>query len=205
MKRPTEPPESSPSHSRRNRATASRSPCSRRCSASRRTPRHLQPSNQRQRLLSLLVEWFSAFAKDGPCCLIIEDWHWVDPSMRDFVQHLLDRPNEPPVLVLVTTRQTTSTLNGRASGVATPALARTGACELQLGGLPPAAARELVSMVCPGMPLPAGLVRLLVSRGDGVPLFLEEAARMALGARRATAPAPISTRWRPCRHRCMIC
>jgi predicted ATPase len=153
-------------------------------------PRNLQPGNQRQRLLALLVEWFSAFAKDMPCCLIVEDWQWVDPSMRDFVQHLLDRPNKPRLLVIVTTRvAAASTSDARAGAVDTPALAHRGACEIQLDGLPPAAARELVSMVCPGMPLPAGLVRLLVSRGDGVPLFLEEAARMALelGANRPGA------------------
>ncbi len=153
-------------------------------------PRHSDPSSQRQRLLALLVEWFHAFAKDGPCCLIVEDWQWVDPSMRDFVQHLLDRPNEPRLLIVVTTREMpASTATGRAGTADTRTLTRTGACEIQLSGLPLAAARELVSVVCAGMPLPEGLVRLLASRGDGVPLFLEEAARMALelGANRPGA------------------
>ena len=153
-------------------------------------PRHSGPSRQRQRLLALLVEWFGAFAKEGPCCLIVEDWHWVDPSMRDFVQLLLDGPNEPRLLVVVTTRETTaSAAAGQAGSVDARALTCASAREIQLGGLLPAEARELVSMVCAGMPLPAGLVRLLALRGDGVPLFLEEAARMALelGANRPGA------------------
>ncbi len=133
-------------------------------------PPKAAPGSPRQRALGLLVDWFQAFAGDHPCCLIVEDWHWVDPSMREFVEHLLERPDSLGLLVVITVR-----------GVATPPhFASLLHEQIELTGLPPEAARELVDHVCAGTPLPPRLVMLLAARGDGVPLFLEEAARMAL-------------------------
>lgn len=125
---------------------------------------------QRQRLLALLLEWFTAFAKERPCCLVVEDWHWVDPSMREFVEQLVQRREGPGLLLVLTTRGETA---------AAP-LAFQDYELIELAGLPPEAARELVLEACAGAPLSAGLVRRLATRGDGVPLFLEEATRMAL-------------------------
>ncbi|MEP6504708.1 MAG: AAA family ATPase, partial [Betaproteobacteria bacterium] len=124
----------------------------------------------RQRLLGLLADCLVAFAQGRPCCLIVEDWHWVDPSTRDFVDHLAARRAGPGLLVVITIR-----------GEATPAPLEFEHDErIELAGLPPEGARELVNLVCANAPLPSGLVRMLAARGDGVPLFLEEAARMAL-------------------------
>src|SRR5207245_4723427 len=44
--------------------------------------------NARQRLRALLVDWFGTFAGNRPSCLVVEDSHWVHPSMPDFVEHL---------------------------------------------------------------------------------------------------------------------
>ena len=129
------------------------------------------PSGVRQRLLGMLVDWLRAFARDSVCCLIVEDWHWVDPSMRDFVEHLLARPGGPGLLVVITAR----------SGTTTPLqLVASPHDHIELGGLRPDAARTLVAQVCSARPLPPRLLTMLAARGDGVPLFLEEAARMAL-------------------------
>ena len=124
----------------------------------------------RQRLLALLLDWFAAFAQNSPCCVIVEDWHWVDPSLREFVERLAERRGSPGLMLVLTTRGSTA---------AAP-LAFQRYESIELAGLPPAEARELVRQVCAGAPLPDGLVRMLARRGDGVPLFLEEATRMAL-------------------------
>ena len=89
--------------------------------------------------------------------------------MREFVEHLVERPDGPGLLVVITVR-------GEAA-LAPFAFPRV---DIELTGLPPEAARELVGLVGASAPLPAGLVRRLLARGDGVPLFLEEATRMAL-------------------------
>jgi len=133
-------------------------------------PSHSSPSSLRQRLLVLLLDWFGAIAKDRPCGLIVEDWHWVDPSMREFVEHLIERRGGPGLLVVLTIR------SEAAATCTTPKPHEL----IELAGLSPEAAREMVRQVCAAAPLPVGLVRTLADRGDGVPLFLEEAARMAL-------------------------
>jgi len=124
----------------------------------------------RQRILGLLLDWFIARAADGPCCLIVEDWQWIDPSTRDFVEQLAARRGELPLMVVITVRAERP-----------PASLAVADNELiELSRLLPRDAHELVSQVCARAPLPSGLMRLLAARGDGVPLFLEEAARMAL-------------------------
>lgn len=127
-------------------------------------------SGLRHRQLSLLLEWFGVLAGGRPCCLIVEDWHWADPSMREFVEHLVERQDGPGLLVVITMRAE--------ADVAPLAFRRYE--QIELAGLPPEAARELVGLVGASAPLPAGLVRMLAARGDGVPLFLEESTRMAL-------------------------
>ena len=133
-------------------------------------PPQAPPGSTRQRLLGLLVEWFNAFARGQRSCLIVEDWHWADPSMREFVEHLAERRSGPGLLVVLTVR----------SEAMSPPFVAIPHDHIELTGLRPNAARELVNLVCGDTPLPARLVRLLVERGDGVPLFLEEAARMTL-------------------------
>jgi len=124
----------------------------------------------RQRLLGLLLDWFHAFAGDRPSCLVVDDWHWVDPSMRELVEQLVERPPGPGLLVVITMRHEP----------AAASLPSTPDDDIELPGLEPDAARELVRHVCAGAPVPPRLITLLARRGDGVPLFLEEAARMAL-------------------------
>lgn len=146
-------------------------------------PEGLTPARARQRMLGVLLDWFVVFAQEQPCCLIVEDWHWVDPSTREFVEQLVQRSGGPGLLVVVTMRTESE-----------PAAPRCECCALiELGGLTPEAARELVHSVSTRAPMPAALVRALAARGDGVPLFLEEAARMAheLGPARLAADAAL--------------
>lgn len=133
-------------------------------------PSSASPAHQRQRQQLLLLDWFQSFAGDRPCSFIVEDWHWADPSMREFVEHLFERRGGPGLLVVLTIR------SEAASTCPTPKAHEL----IELGGLPIESAREMVRLVCTDAPLPAGMVRTLADRGDGVPLFLEEAARMAL-------------------------
>ena len=133
-------------------------------------PLHASASVSRQRLLALLMDWLAAYARHSPCCVVVEDWHWVDPSLRALVERLAEQRGGPDLLLVLTTRGST---------VAAP-LAFQRYESIELAGLPPAEARELVQEVCAGVPLPVKLVRMLATRGDGVPLFLEEATRMAL-------------------------
>lgn len=126
---------------------------------------------RRQRTLARLLEAFAAWGRRQPLCLVVEDWHWIDPSTREVVEQLVRRGFTGHGLRVLITLRTEA-------GAVLPDFDPVERIDLE--GLPAAAARELVSQVCAAAPLPAGIVRQLAARGDGVPLFLEEAARMAL-------------------------
>ncbi|NKI93691.1 AAA family ATPase [Rhizobacter sp. SG703] len=129
------------------------------------------PERLRERTLATLVEWFQRSARARPLCLVVEDLHWVDPSTREFLGRLLAGSADVPMLVLLTER---TGPDEAAAPWQPPVVHET----LELHGLRPDESRRLLKQACGESLLPAGVVRLLAGRSDGVPLFLEESARM---------------------------
>ena len=133
---------------------------------------------QRQRSLATLVQWFCDAASQAPVCLVVEDVHWIDRSTAEFLDQLLTRGRRLPLLMVMTRRSDLD--NERRGEAATdwhPALVTE---RMDLQGLSAAAARSLVEGVPGERGFSEDVVRLLTDRADGVPLFLEESARMAL-------------------------
>ena len=160
--------------------------------------------HRRQLTMDLLVRVSEGLTDQAPVCLIFEDIHWIDPSTRGLVQRLIDGPPGQRVLLLLTLR------SGPAVAPAHPpahphtdphavsALPPTGldVPTLVLAGLGAEAARSLVQGAIGGAMLDAGLVGWLAARADGVPLFIEESAHMAvlLAAHQSTADVATALR-----------
>ena len=147
-----------------------------------------EPAEQRrQRTMALLERVALGLADDAPVCLILEDVQWVDPSTAALMHRLVDGPPDQRVLLLLTERQPAHGSRGGLDRVADPAgygAPETGAAgralpTLSLPGLTPAAARGLLQRASGGVALDAELADWLAARADGVPLFIEESARMA--------------------------
>jgi class 3 adenylate cyclase/tetratricopeptide (TPR) repeat protein len=138
---------------------------------------------QRQRTKALLMRVSQGLT--GPVCLIFEDVHWIDPSTRELVQRMIDGPRQQPLLLLLTQRSGPVSVD---AGFAVPTLA--------LAGLGAEAAQALVQGAIGSALLATDLVRWLAARSDGVPLFIEESARMAavLAASQPTADVASSLR-----------
>ena len=138
---------------------------------------------QRQRTMGLLLQVSQGLT--GPVCLIFEDVHWIDPSTRELVQRMIDGPRQQPLLLLLTQRSGAGTQD---AGFKVPSLARA--------GLGAEAARALVQGAIGSALLATDQVRWLAARSDGVPLFIEESARMAavLAARQPGADVASSLR-----------
>lgn len=128
------------------------------------------PGRQRERTLALMVDWFCRVAGGRPLCLVVEDAHWIDPSSREFILRLADSASAAPLMVVITQRD-----EGESRFV--PA---AGWESLNLRGLAPGLSRDLLRQACGETALPPRVLGVLAARADGVPLFLEEAARMAL-------------------------
>ncbi len=124
---------------------------------------------RRQLTMDLLARVSTVLADQAPVCLILEDVQWADPSTRALMQRLIDGPRHERVLLLLTLRGGAEDAAG--CGFALPTV--------RLGGLGPEAARDLLRRASNGALDDEALAQWLAARADGVPLFIEESARMA--------------------------
>ena len=88
---------------------------------------------------------------------------------------LAERVRDLPILVIITCRQ----------GFDPPWLALDHVRVTALPCLSIAEARQIVDSISGDVPLPSGIVEQIVTRADGIPLFVEELARVAIEERRA--------------------
>lgn len=133
-----------------------------------------QPERQREATLAMLVAWLHRTAIHKPVCLVVEDVHWIDPSTRAFIEQVQARAGAARLLVLLTLR------SDRSAADEPPQPTKAWDVPvLRMGGLGADAACALLQGVCGDALLDAELARWLTARSDGVPLFIEESARMA--------------------------
>lgn len=128
------------------------------------------PERLRQQTLELLQKWLWRIADSAPLCLIIEDVHWIDPTTSELLGRVTAERQDGGLMLLMTGRPEPE--HHWAAALA--------AEEIALAGLSDAMSRAMVAAVCEGSRVDAAFVQWLVERADGVPLFIEESARMAL-------------------------
>ena len=116
----------------------------------------------------------------GPLCLVVDDAHWLDPSSLDLLRRLAEPAAPQPLLVL---------LGERSDSGAAPLPA--GATAVDLAGLDAQAATELVEQI--DAELSEAARRRVIERAGGVPLYLEECARMPATGAGADADAVPAT------------
>jgi len=127
--------------------------------------------SRRRRTMALLERVALGLGDNAPVCLILEDLQWVDPSTGELMQRLIDGPPGQRVMLLLTERRGTSDAADDGAVFEGPML--------RLSGLAADAARGLLQQACGGSALDAALTDWLAARADGVPLFIEESARLA--------------------------
>jgi class 3 adenylate cyclase/tetratricopeptide (TPR) repeat protein len=135
----------------------------------RRELRDIGPARRKARLIGVLRELMVRSARRRPVILVIEDLHWADPSTLELLDTLV-AGTDAPLLTVATYR--TSFVPRWSPGARVIAIAVERLSEEQT--------RALVREVSGGKPLPAEVVRDIVARTDGVPLFVEELTKMVL-------------------------
>ncbi|WP_224247763.1 protein kinase domain-containing protein [Hyalangium gracile] len=133
----------------------------------------LEPAQQkawREQLAAALLSLAWKVSGGCPILAILEDVHWADPSTVALLGLLIPRLEGKRLLLVLTARP-----EFQPPWPSPPALHR-----LVLGRLPAERAAALVKEVARGQALPTEVVTDLVARTDGVPLFVEEMARMVL-------------------------
>src|SRR5262249_6214390 len=133
----------------------------------------LDPDRVRQQTIDTVSRLLLKASTKHPIVLFIEDLHWVDPSTLDFLDQLLPRLASTRILLLMTTR----------SGFVHTWTPHESVLLLPLAPLGDANAKAIVGHVCRSRTLPDDVVRVIVGRTDGVPLFLEELTKTVLESR----------------------
>ena len=130
----------------------------------------LTPHRQRQKTLEALLALLLAYAAQEPLLLIVEDLHCVDPSTLEFLSLLVDQGPMARMLTLCTFRPQFTP----------PWPSRAHIAQLTLTRLPRPQVERMVTAVAGRKALPADVGQQIVTKSDGVPLFVEELTKMVL-------------------------
>ncbi|OQZ91701.1 hypothetical protein BST11_07360 [Mycobacterium alsense] len=113
-----------------------------------------------------LRRFVEVLASDEPLIVILDDLHWADTLLVDFVEHLAEWVKDVPVLVVALARPELREARPDLVGWVSEAF--------HLGGLGPDATAELAAGVLGASRLPQELVSRLPSSTGGNPLFVRE-------------------------------
>ena len=130
----------------------------------------LTPMQRRSRTLDALVAQIVATALRTPVMLVVEDAHWLDPTTRELLDRLNARMPVAHLMVVVTSRP-----EFVFPWADTPQLEmRT------LSRLSQPQTMQLIEHVAAGRPLSEQAASTILSRTEGVPLFVEELTKTIL-------------------------
>jgi len=130
----------------------------------------LTPQQQRQQTLDALVAWLLAGAEQQPMLAVYEDLHWADPSTLELLGALLEQTPTVPMLTVLTFRPV----------FVPPWPTRSHLTPITLNRLERPRVEALITHLAGGKALPAEVVAHIVTKTDGVPLFVEELTKMLL-------------------------
>ncbi len=148
-------------------------------------PLTMSPQKQKEKTQTALVAWLREEAAQRPVYTVWEDLHWADPSTLEVLTLLLDQVPTTRLLVLLTSRPEFTSPWGSRSYLTQLTLNRLGQPQVE----------AMVKRVAGGKALSSEIVQQIVSKTDGVPLFVEELtksimeSRLDVGAQHA---APVS-------------
>ncbi|HMF20778.1 MAG TPA: adenylate/guanylate cyclase domain-containing protein [Pseudolabrys sp.] len=131
-------------------------------------PRHplpdAGPQKRKEETLAAFSEQLSQLAARQPVLMIFEDVHWIDPTSLELLAHTVERLPGLRVLLLMTAR----------SEFTPPWPGHAHVSTLPLTRLSRHDGAALVERVTGGRTLPEEVLKQILVRTDGVPLFVEE-------------------------------
>ena len=130
----------------------------------------MTPQRQKERTIEVLVEQLSRLAGQTPVLVVFEDVHWIDPTSLETLDQVVGAIETRRILMIVTFRPEFEPQWGAHSHVTLHSLNRLGKRQSGL----------LVERVTGDKPLPDELRDQIISKTDGVPLFIEELTKAVL-------------------------
>ncbi|MGE0822193.1 MAG: adenylate/guanylate cyclase domain-containing protein [Candidatus Binatia bacterium] len=147
-------------------------------------PLTMSPQKQKQKTQEALVAWLREEAEQKAVYCVWEDLHWADPSTLEVLSLLLDQVPTTRLLTLLTFRPE----------FIPPWRLRSHITQLTLNRLGSQDVEEMVTEITGDTGLPLEVRQQIVSKTDGVPLFVEELTKSVIesgGARHASPLQPL--------------
>jgi len=136
----------------------------------RYAPLTLSALEQRQRTLAALLDHLDGLARRQPILLLFEDAHWADATSLELLDLTVARAPQLPILALFTFRPEFEP----------PWAALPNVSTLSLGRLARSDVESMAARVAGGRRLPAEVLKAIVAKTDGNPLFVEELTKAVL-------------------------
>jgi tetratricopeptide (TPR) repeat protein len=131
----------------------------------------LSPRERRNQTAAALIGQVVAAAAHAPTLLVFEDVQWMDQTSLEIVDELVDQITNLSVLLIITFRPEFTA----------PWSSHPHATTIVLNRLDCSESAHIVTQIS-GEAIPKGLRQRIVTRADGVPLFLEELTKTILEA-----------------------
>ncbi|HYC00226.1 MAG TPA: AAA family ATPase [Candidatus Limnocylindrales bacterium] len=128
----------------------------------------------RTRTIETLVQWGVTLGERQPVLLLFEDLHWCDPSTLEFLRRFIPQAASSRVLVLMTSRP----------GAELPLQDLAPEAVVTLARLPKATARRMLRLGYDPSTFSRQTADAILDRADGIPLYVEELAKMMADAAR---------------------
>jgi len=124
-------------------------------------------------LFKAWLQFFESLAARNPLILLIEDAHWADRSMLDFLEYLIDWAIDSPILLILTARPELFTDHPEWGG------GKRNAATIALSPLSDTDAATLLTAMLPRSVMPAEAQQTILERCGGNPLYVTEFVRYA--------------------------
>jgi predicted ATPase len=143
----------------------------------------VDPPLSREELFDAWRRFLERTAARYPLVLALEDLHWADAGLLDFVDHLADWATGPILILTLARPELIETRPGWGGG-------KRNYAAIYLDPLSEAECEDMVEDLL-SSDLPHAVTRLVAERSDGNPLYAEEIVRMLIdrGVLRATDAA----------------
>jgi class 3 adenylate cyclase len=131
---------------------------------------NLSPQRQRQKTLETLVAILQEDAERHPVLFIVEDLHWTDPTTLALLNLVIEQIPTTSILTVLTCRPHFQPAWHHRSYIT----------EMTLNHLSHAQVEQIVTGITNGKTFPQEVLQQIITRTDGVPLFVEEITKSLL-------------------------
>ena len=138
----------------------------------RHQPQELSPQKRKEIIFSALLALLESLAAKQPILLVFEDIHWIDPTTLELLTAIIERSPPLRIFVLLTARPE----------FRPPWPGYRHVTAFQLAPLDQRAGAALAEHIASGKRLPEEALHEILSRADGVPLFIEELTKTVIEA-----------------------